>query len=60
MNSLSQYKTGSKKLYKDDMANYVRVGTFIYRINPDNDKQLQRCSYGSSSWSRVAEFNGKK
>ena len=40
------------------MANQVRVGTFIYRINPDNDKQLQRRSYGSSSWSRVAEFNG--
>jgi len=40
------------------MANQVRVGTFIYRINPDNDKQLQRCSYGSSGWSRVAEFNG--
>lgn len=40
------------------MANQVRVGTFIYRINPDNDKELQRCSYGSSSWCRVAEFNG--
>ena len=40
------------------MANQVRVGTFIYRINPDNDKQLQRRSYGGSSWSRVAEFNG--
>ena len=40
------------------MANQVRVGTFIYRINPDNDKELQRRSYGSSSWSRVTEFNG--
>ena len=40
------------------MANQVRVGTFIYRINPDNDKQMQRCQYGGSSWSRVAEFNG--
>ncbi|WP_146739340.1 hypothetical protein [Pseudoprevotella muciniphila] len=40
------------------MAQQVRVGTFIYRINPNNDKELQRCSYGSSSWSRVAEFNG--
>ena len=39
------------------MANQVRIATFIYRINPDNDKQLQRCSYGSSGWSRVAEFN---
>ena len=40
------------------MANQVRVGTFIYRINPNNDKEMQRCQYGSSSWSRVAEFNG--
>jgi hypothetical protein len=40
------------------MANQVRVGTFIYRINPDNDKELQRRSYGSESWSRVTEFNG--
>lgn len=40
------------------MAQQVRVGTFLYRINPANDKELQRCSYGSSSWSRVAEFNG--
>ena len=40
------------------MANQVRVGTFIYRINPDNDKQLQRRSFVGSSWSRVAEFNG--
>ena len=40
------------------MANQVRVGTFIYRINPDNDKELQRRSYGSCSWSWVTEFNG--
>ena len=40
------------------MANQVRVVTFIYRINPNNDKEMQRCQYGSSSWSRVAEFNG--
>ena len=40
------------------MANQVRVGTFIYRINPDNDKQMQRCQYGCNCWSRVAEFNG--
>jgi hypothetical protein len=39
------------------MANQVRVGTFIYRINPDNDKQMQRRSFVGSSWSRVAEFN---
>jgi hypothetical protein len=40
------------------MANQVRVETFIYRINPDNDKELQRRSIGGSSWSRVTEFNG--
>lgn len=40
------------------MANQVRVGTFVYRINPGNDKQLQRRSFVGSSWSRVAEFNG--
>ena len=40
------------------MAQQVRAGTFLYRINPNNDKELQRSSYGSSSWSRVAEFNG--
>ena len=40
------------------MANQVRVGTFIYRINPNNDKEMQRCQYGSNCWSRVAEFNG--
>ena len=40
------------------MANQVRVESFLYRINPDNDKELQRRSYGDSSWSRVAEFNG--
>ena len=40
------------------MANQVRVGTFIYRINPDNDKEMQRRSIGGNSWSRVAEFNG--
>lgn len=28
------------------MASQVRVGTFIYRINPNNDKELQRRSYG--------------
>ena len=39
------------------MANQVRVESFIYRINPDNDKELQRRSFNSNSWSRVAEFN---
>ena len=40
------------------MANQVRVGTFIYRINPDNDKEMQRRSIGGNNWSRVAGFNG--
>lgn len=40
------------------MANQVKVGSFIYRINPDDDRQMQRRSYGSTSWSRVCEFNG--
>ena len=40
------------------MANQVKLGGFIYRINPSNDKELQRCSIGSSSWSRVCDFNG--
>lgn len=40
------------------MANQVRIGTFIYRINPEDDRQLQRCSIGGTGWSRVCEFNG--
>ena len=40
------------------MANQVRVETFIYRINPKDDRELQRCSIGGSSWSRVTTFNG--
>ncbi len=40
------------------MANTVRVGAFLYRINPSNDKEMQRCPMGSNSWSRVTEFNG--
>ena len=40
------------------MANQVRVGTFIYRINPDHDKEMQRRSIGGNNWSRVAGFNG--
>ena len=40
------------------MANQVRIEAFVYRINPDNDKELQRRSIGGSSWSRVTEFNG--
>lgn len=40
------------------MANTVRVGSFLYRINPSNDKEMQRCPMGGNSWSRVTEFNG--
>ena len=40
------------------MANTVRVGAFLYRINPSNDKEMQRCPMGGNSWSRVTEFNG--
>jgi len=40
------------------MANQVKVEAFIYRINPDDDRQLQRRSIGGTGWSRVTEFNG--
>ena len=40
------------------MAQMVRVGTFIYRINPNDTREMQRCSIGASSWSRIAYFNG--
>lgn len=30
----------------------------MYRINPSNDKELQRCPIGANSWSRVCDFNG--
>ena len=40
------------------MAQAVKVGGFIYRINPADDRQLQRATMGSNSWSRVTEFNG--
>lgn len=40
------------------MAQQVKVGTFIYRINPQNDKELQRRSYNGCDWSKVSEFNG--
>ena len=42
----------------NNMAQAVKVGGFIYRINPNDDRQLQRATQGSSSWSRVTEFNG--
>ena len=40
------------------MAQAVKVGGFIYRINPADDRQLQRATMGSNSWSRVTEFKG--
>ena len=40
------------------MAQTVKAGAYLYRINPSNDKELQRCSIGASSWSRVCDFNG--
>ncbi len=41
------------------MAQTVKSGSFLYRINPNNNKELQRCSIGATnSWSRVCEFNG--
>lgn len=38
------------------MAQQVKID-FFYRINPSNDKELQRSSNGSSGWSRVCGFN---
>jgi len=40
------------------MASQVRVGSFIYRINPEDDTQMQRRSIGSNTWSYVTNFNG--
>ena len=40
------------------MAQTVKSGSFLYRINPNNDKELQRCSIGATSWSRVCDFKG--
>ena len=30
------------------MAQTVKAGAFLYRINPNNDKELQRCSIGAN------------
>lgn len=40
------------------MAQAVKVGGFIYRINPNDNREMQRCSIGASSWSRIAYFDG--
>lgn len=41
------------------MAQVVKVEGFIYRINPSDDRYLQRCSIGAPNcWSHVTGFNG--
>ena len=41
------------------MAQTVKSGGFLYRINPNNDKEMQRCSIGATNgWGRVCEFDG--
>ena len=41
------------------MAQTVKSDGFLYRINPNNDKEMQRCSIGATNgWSRVTEFGG--
>ena len=40
------------------MTNQTKVESFLYRTNPNNDKELQRCPIGNISWSRVTEYNG--
>ena len=40
------------------MAQSCKIGAYIYRINPSDNKQLQVCSIGATSWSKVCDFNG--
>lgn len=40
------------------MANTVKAGSWYYRINPNNPKELQRTNVAGQSFSRVCEFNG--
>ena len=35
------------------MARECKAGTWLFRINPSNDKELQRASLGSTSYSRL-------
>lgn len=57
---LTYQKSQCKSIFRSifDMAQTVKSGGFLYRINPCNDKELQRCSIGATSWSRVCDFNG--
>ena len=40
------------------MANQVRIEANVYRINPDDDRQLQRRSINGTQWSYVTGVNG--
>ncbi len=35
------------------MAQAVKAGAYLYRINPSNDRELHRASMGSSSFSHI-------
>lgn len=35
------------------MARECRAGSWLFRINPSNDRELQRASMGSSSYSHI-------
>ncbi len=35
------------------MAQVVKAGEYLYRINPSNDRELQRVSMGSSSYNLI-------
>ena len=35
------------------MARECRAGSWLFRINPSNDKELQKASLGSSSYSHI-------
>lgn len=41
------------------MNSTVKVGGYMFRINPSNPKELQRSSNGSS-WSFLTGFSGAK
>lgn len=40
------------------MATQVKSGGFVYRINPNDDRELQRRTFNGNSWSFVTKFNG--
>lgn len=35
------------------MARECKAGSWLFRINPSNDKELQKASLGSSSYSHI-------